>query len=313
MEKSLLEGDYIIVSKLHYGARLPITPLSIPFFHQRLTENIRSYLDWITLPYFRFPGFSEVHLGDVLVFNAPADPMEKDFPVDERTYYIKRCMGLAGDTFEIKNSLVYINGKAIPPPSEAENEYLVKTDTNALDEGKLHNLHIYDVNRMSSPGHYLIEMTRNTADSLRSWKNVISVAPNTPKHGQKDEELFPYSKDFNWNIDNFGPLIIPTKGMQVNLTTDSLPLYGKIITDYEHNKLEIRADSIFINGKYAKTYTFKMNYYFMMGDNRHYSQDSRYWGFVPEDHLVGKAVLVLTSIDKQNKRWRWERLFTRVK
>jgi signal peptidase I len=312
MEKTLLEGDYILVSKLHYGARLPITPLSIPFFHQHLTQNTASYLDWIHLPYFRFPGFSKIHINDILVFNAPADPQEKDFPVDERTYYIKRCMGRAGDTFELKNSLVYINGVPLPPPPEGESEWVVKTDTMALDFTKLRKLNVYDINSMTARGHYLVEMTRDAADSVRTWKNVLSVTPNLPLPGQKDEELFPYSKAFNWNLDNFGPFRIPKKGMQINLQSDSLALYGKIITDYEHNTLDIRHDSIFINGNYSTTYVFKMNYYFLMGDNRHYSQDSRYWGFTPEDHIVGKAVLILTSIDRQNKGWRWNRLFKAI-
>jgi len=312
MEKSLLEGDYIVVSKLHYGARLPMTPLSVPFFHQRLSTHLKSYLDWIQLPYFRFPGFSEIKLNDILVFNAPADPLEQDFPVDERTYYIKRCMGCAGDTFELKNALVYINGKAIPPPREAESEYVVKTDSVPLDYAKLRQLHINDLNSNSAKGHYLVEMTRDAADSIRQWKHVLSVTPNVAGKGQRDEELFPYSKNFLSNLDNFGPFRIPHKGMSITLSPDSLPLYGKIIADYEHVKVEVRGDTIFLDGKVSKTYTFRMNYYFMMGDNRHYSQDSRYWGFGPEDHVVGKAVLILTSLDRQNKGWRWDRLFKSI-
>jgi signal peptidase I len=313
MEKSLLQGDYIIVSKLHYGARLPITPLSVPFFHQRLSEHIKSYLDWIHFPYMRSPGFSEIKINDVVVFNAPADPDEQKFPVDERTYYIKRCMGRAGDTFELRNACVYINGQEIPLPAKAETEYVVKTDTSGLDFVELRALQVSDINSIPVAGHYLIEMTPEAADSIRKWKHVLSVSINAPLAGQKDPALFPFSKEFNWNLDNFGSFRIPRKGMTITLCPDSLPLYGKIITDYEHNKLEVSHDSVFLNGHPATTYTFRMNYYFMMGDNRHYSQDSRYWGFVPEDHIVGKAVLILTSIDRQNKHWRWDRLLTRVR
>ncbi len=313
MEKSLLQGDYIIVSKLHYGARVPQTPLSVPFFHQRLTEHLKSYLDWISLPYLRTPGFSEIKINDVIVFNAPAEPDEQGFPVDERTYYIKRCMGRCGDTFELRSAGVYINGQEIPLPAHAETEYVVRTDTSGLDMAELHKLQVSDINSIPVSGHYLIEMTPQAADSVRTWKHVLSVVQNIPTVKQKDDALFPFSKPFKWNLDNFGPFRIPRRGMTVHLNADSLPLYGKIIRDYEHNKLETGHDSVFINGKLATTYTFKMNYYFMMGDNRHYSQDSRYWGFVPEDHIVGKAVLILASVDKENKRWRWERLFTRVR
>ncbi len=310
MEKSLLKGDYILVSKLHYGARIPQTPLSLPFFHQRITDRLKSYLDWISLPYFRFPGFSSVKVNDVVVFNSPE---YQEYPVDQRTYYIKRCMGTPGDTFEIRGSAVFSNGKMIELPEQAESDYIVKTDSSALDSAKLEALHVTDMNTAPVSGHYLLELTKDAADSIRKWKHVVSVTLNIPKKGQKDEGLFPFGKSFNWNLDNYGPLLIPQKGASVKLSIDTLPLYQRIITEYEHNALETRHDSIFINGKYASQYTFKMNYYFVMGDNRHFSLDSRFWGFVPEDHLVGKAVVILTSINPSDKHWRWDRIFKKIK
>jgi signal peptidase I len=309
MEKSLLKGDYILVSKLHYGARMPLTPLSLPFFHQHLTERLKSYLDWISFPYYRFPGVSQMKINDIVVFNTPESD---EFPVDHRTYYIKRCMGTPGDTFEIRGSKVYANGKMIEAPLNQESDYIVKTDSTALDSARLQALNVTDMNVAPVHGHYLVELTSASADSIRTWKNVVSVTLNSPKKGQKDEGLFPYGKNFNWNLDNYGPMLIPRKGATVKLSIDTLPLYRKIIVEYEHNQLETRHDSIFINGKYTTDYVFKMNYYFMMGDNRHFSLDSRFWGFVPEDHVVGKAVLILTSIDRSTKHWRWDRVFKKI-
>jgi signal peptidase I len=310
MEKSLLKGDYILVSKLHYGGRVPMTVLSIPFFHQKLTDHLNSFLDWIEIPYLRLPGFSHIRCGDIVVFNTP---QELDYPTDQRTYYIKRCLGTPGDTFEIRKAETRINGQVIAIPPESESEYIVKTDSTPLQVKKLEELQVTDVRSTPMPGHYLLELTPSAADSIRRWKNVVSVLPNAPKKEQRDEDLFPNCKSFGWNLDHFGPICIPKKGMTITLNIDSLPLYQKIITIYEQHTLVTRNDSIFIDNIYSKHYTFKLNYYFMLGDNRHYSLDSRYWGFVPEDHIVGKAVLILASVDKENKHWRWNRLFKSVK
>ncbi|MFI5150078.1 MAG: signal peptidase I [Bacteroidia bacterium] len=313
MENTLLEGDYIMVSKLHYGARMPITPLSIPFFHQKLTDKIHSYVDWITLPYYRLPGFSEIKLNDVIVFNSPAEPDEKNMPVDERTYFIKRCTARAGDTMEIREGDVWINGKKLPMPVESEAEYVVRTDSTPLDSAHLIRMRMHPAAFTHVKGHYLLQLSPAAADSIRKWKNVVSVTLNAPKKGQADEVMFPASRKNNWNVNYYGPLVIPKKGMKVNLTADSMPFYEKLISEYEHNKVVHKHDSIFINGIYATSYICKMNYYFMMGDNRNSSWDSRYWGFVPEDHIVGKAVLILASIDRVNKHWRGDRILKRIK
>ncbi len=231
MQNSLFEGDYIVVNKLAYGARLPITPLSLPF------SNSTSYLNWIHLPYIRIPGYSQIKRNDVIVFNLPTDDK---VPVDERELYIKRCIALPGDTMRIDSGRIFINKK-------------LQTETGTQTK---------------------------IAVSAKNFYN-----PN----------FFPNNPRFHWNLDYFGPITIPKKGDSVKLTIDNLDLYRRIIEKYENNKLEIKGLNIYINSKLSSSYTFKMNYYFTLGDNRHNSIDSRYWGFVPEDHIVGRASMIVYS------------------
>ena len=298
MEKSLLCGDYILVSKLSYGSRLPNTPFSLPFAHQRFpfTENKKSYLQWVKFPYFRFFGSPDIEHGDVVVFNYP---MDNDYPVDQRTFYIKRCMGIAGDTLEIREGQVYINGQYNDHPEKLEFNYRISTDADSLNTDSLKALNILEGGKMNDKGDYWYTLSTDDIDHLKGMPHIVKIAPLLEKKGSYSDYMFPENEHFLWNVDYFGPLYIPKAGDSVELSVDSLPLYERIINVYENNELRVNNDSVFINNKYATHYTFKMNYFFMMGDNRHNSADSRFWGFVPEDHIVGKTVLVLMSIDKR--------------
>lgn len=314
MEKTLLVGDYILVSKIKYGSRIPMTPLAFPFSQQTLpfTENINSYLEWIKIPYVRLPGSSTIKNNDVVVFNFP---MEENRPVDQRTHYVKRCIAIAGDILELKESAVFINSKILVEPENVQFGYNIKTNEKDLDAEKLQELGITEGGRISNRGDYSFNLTHAAADSIKAFKNVEGITINSEKKDVFSDYIFPLNKKFPWNVDNFGPLIIPKAGDSVSISVVNLPLYQRIIRDYEKNDLEIKHDSIFINHQYVHTYIFKMNYYFMMGDNRHNSSDSRFWGFVPEDHIVGKAVVILTSINKKGNifhKIRWERCFSLI-
>ncbi len=310
MEKSLLTGDYVLVSKLSYGPRLPNTLLSFPFAHQRLpfTENTNSYLNWIKIPYKRLFGSPDIEHNDVVVFNYP---MESEHPVDQRVYYIKRCVAVSGDTLEIREGQVYINGKYNDVPEKLQFNYKILTDTDSIDSDALTKLGITEGGKMHNNGEYWFTLNTENVDKIKQVAHVTSVTPLLEKKGSYSDYMFPENEHFLWNVDFFGPIYIPKAGDSVKLTIESLPLYERIISIYEKNELRVNKDSVFINNIYSTHYTFKMNYFFMMGDNRHNSADSRFWGFVPEDHIVGKTVLVLLSIDKSDtgSNIRWDRWF----
>ncbi|MEB0261173.1 MULTISPECIES: signal peptidase I [unclassified Mucilaginibacter] len=323
MERSLLVGDFLFVSKVNYGARTPITPVAFPFAHHTMPIlGTKAYWDGIKLPYYRLPGLSEVKKGDVVVFNYPMEADSPYFrPVDKRENYIKRCQGAPGDTLSLINAQVYINSKAAPNPPGEQTDYAVTTNGMDLNPQILADLNVsyYD------PSQPTPTMTKDAAAKLKTYSNVKSITPNYKQPGMADPfnpvfpagypkyKLSPLNKDFDWNVDNYGPIIIPKKGWTVKLDSLTLPIYGRAIEVYEGNKLEIQHGNgkILINGKETTTYTFKMNYYWMMGDNRHDSLDSRYWGFVPEDHIVGKALFVWMSWDDNASffgKIRWSRL-----
>ncbi len=313
MEKSLLTGDYVIVNKMSYGPRLPNTPLSVPFVHQYLpfTEYTKSYLDWIKLPYMRLFGQPDVERNDIIVFNYP---MDTEHPVDQRTYYIKRCVAIAGDTMEVRNGLVYINNQLSDNVSNLQFNYKVTIKTDSLNSDSLLLLGITEGFRTNNKGEYWLTLSYENLEKIKSLKSITSITPVIDKKGSYNDFMFPSNEHFLWNIDFFGPLYIPKAGDSVRLAKDTLSLYERIISVYEHNELRVSNDSVFINEKYATHYTFKMNYYFMMGDNRHNSADSRFWGFLPEDHIVGKTVLVLMSVNKSDEtgKLRWDRWFKSV-
>jgi signal peptidase I len=350
MEKSLLVGDFLFVSKMSYGPKLPNTPLAFPFVHHTmpLTQFTKSYVEWIKWPFYRFPGFTTIKHGDVVVFNYPdgdtvalkqqnqsyyslirrygrEDVWNNKYqygdivarPVDKRENYIKRCIGLPGDTIQIIDEVVHINGKALDFPELSQFMYQVKTDGNPINKRLIGKLDITEEIQMTESGDQVITLTKESAAKLKQLPNVLAVDKIIQPKGFWQNYIFPFDSAFAWNVDNFGPLYIPKAGATVKLTLANLPLYSRIINAYELNSLEVKNGNILINGKVATTYTFKLDYYWMMGDNRHNSADSRFWGFVPVDHIVGKAVFVWLSLDNNKSLFdgkiRWSKLFRTIK
>jgi signal peptidase I len=328
LEKSLLIGDFLFVSKFHYGARTPMTTIAAPMVHDTLPViKTKSYLSWPQLPYFRFPGFEEIKKNDIVVFNWPADTVYKFFdrsgrsvikPIDKKSNYVKRCQGTPGDNLEIKNGTVYINGKELVLPERAKTQhaYFITYDTkNELDfEYLLNQVGSTDGAGFTSEKRdtvFVKALTNQGAETLRTVSGIKSVTKINSKIGEPTI----FSHHPNWNSDNLGPIYIPQAGKTVSLTKETLPLYKRLITQYEKHSLKVVGDAIFVDDKKVTTYTFAQDYYWMMGDNRNNSEDSRYWGFVPADHIVGKPVFIWMSWDTNGKglnKIRWDRLFTTV-
>lgn len=346
MEKSMLVGDYLFVSKVSYGPKIPNTPLSFPFAHHTMpgTINTKSYLEWIHLPYYRFPGFSKIEHNDVVVFNYPdGDTVAQNVqnrsyyslireegrrevwtnkrkygeiiarPADKRENYIKRCIGLPGDSLEIRDQIIYINGKELPSVGLKQYRYIVTTDGSVLSKRALDKLDVTEEIQQTAPDQYVVILTDKGAKAVADFSNVKSVRRYVVPAKQYTPYIFPYDTNYKWNEDNYGPILIPRKGLTIPININNISLYTRAIYNYEGNELKVDGNKIFINGVESTTYTFKLDYYWMMGDNRHNSADSRFWGFVPEDHIVGKAVFVWLSLDVNksltNGKIRWNKMF----
>ncbi|WP_299706997.1 signal peptidase I [uncultured Pontibacter sp.] len=308
MEKSMLVGDRLFVSKLHYGSRTPITPLQVPLTHQTIWgTEIPAYSDALQFRPLRLPGFSEIKRNDPVVFNFPD---EGEHPTDLRTHYVKRCIGVAGDSIEIRGRQVYLNGQPLDNPENMQYVYFVTTDK-VLQTKFFQERDITDVYQVQ--GGYVLHTTPAKAKALASLDFIGQVELQQMQVGEAEPGIF---GSHGWNRDNYGPLYIPEEGVTITITPETLPLYEKIILRYEQNEnAEVRDGKLYLDGQEAKSYTFRQNYYFMMGDNRHNSLDSRYWGFVPEDHIVGKPLFTWLSVDEEADLFdkiRWSRLFSWV-
>ena len=372
MEKTMLVGDYLFVSKFHYGPKLPNTPLSFPFVHHTmpLTDHSPSYLEWIKRPYERLAGLEDVSRNDIVVFNFPEgdtvcagmqaasyyalvrnygrkailqDKIVGDIivrPVDKKENYIKRCTAVSGDSIKIVNSQMYVNGKRQETFNDMQYNYFIVTGEQSINKKFLRKYGISnedaessqrfiqiqdDINFIKSDSIlskynmanlYIFPLTPKKAESLKQNPFVKAVVRYVKPVGQYNDGVFPHAPQFYaWNEDNFGPLYIPKKGDVLNLTEANIHIYERLIRVYEHNELKIDGRNIYINGEKATKYQVKMNYYWMMGDNRHNSADSRFWGFVPEDHVVGKALMVWFSSDKDKSfpaNVRWDRILTMI-
>lgn len=310
MEGTQLTGDYLFVSKYSYGARMPFTPVSVPFLESTV-YGIKTYWDGIRLHYFRLPGLADPKKGDIVVFNKPeeADP-SYNRPVDTRTTLIKRCQAAPGDVLTIVNGQVYIDGKAAVNAPSAQTSYTVVTDGKDLNPQIFEDLNI-TLRQQFNASTYEMIIPNNNVAILKGYSNIRSITKMVAPAGTADAEIFPHDAKFKWNLDNFGPLKLPKKGWTVPLNDSTIVLYRRAIELYENNKVEVDGKNILINGKKASNYTFKMNYYWMMGDNRHDSLDSRFWGYVPEDHVIGKAMITFMSIDSTKDifhKVRWNRV-----
>lgn len=318
MEKSMLIGDFLFVSKVAYGPRVPMTPLAVPLVHHTVPFfGTKSYSESLKFPYHRMKGLGKIKRNDCVVFNWPAEKLGR--PIDKKENYVKRCVGIPGDILELTESELIVNGapQEVFKGIKEQWHYKLKTNGTGLNTKILYEK--YDITEGGygrNRNEYNLTLTNENRDALASFSNISSIIRKVEKKGVFANYIFPHNENYAWNIDNFGPIKVPAAGDKINLTITNLLIYKDIIERYENNKLEIIENQIYINDKLSENYIFKMNYYWMMGDNRHNSADSRFWGFVPEDHIVGKALFIWMSWDKNAKglkKIRWNRLFTSVK
>ncbi|MCF6294112.1 MAG: signal peptidase I [Flavobacteriaceae bacterium] len=337
LEKSLLVGEFLFVSKFHYGARVPMTTVAAPMVHDTIPfikkksylfddhKNSSSWKNKLQLPYMRIPGFEKIERNDIVVFNSPADTLfdmnnpnvDRNYykPIDKKTNLVKRCVGIAGDSLEVRNGYVYINGKqnVLPDRAQLQFSYYVQPKTSQFSPKQMKDMYgITDpfgiINNQNT--YKFVAISDEAMSKFKNHPNVVSVTPIIEEKGIRNFGIFPHNPNYNWNNDFFGPIYIPEAGKTIDINLEVLPLYKRVITEYENNDLRIEGNQIYINDKLANTYTFKQDYYWMMGDNRHNSLDARAWGFTPYDHVVGKPVFIWMSWDGKNPRW--SRFFTTV-
>ncbi|HOX84053.1 MAG TPA: signal peptidase I [Chryseolinea sp.] len=332
MENSLLVGDFLFVSKFHYGTRTTSTPLQIPLTHQKIWfTNIPSYLEWIKLPQYRLPGISSVKRGDVVVFNVPPQELNEGilYPVDLKTNYIKRCVALPGDSLKIVDRQVFNNNEPLPNPPEMQYNYIVESKTQIsernFDHFEIGEEDINDIQTLNDRVVYNLSLSKSKVDKMKEEKLSYIISIELDEKDNSKGNVLPYYRNQNapslnfknWSIDDFGSLWIPKEGVTIPINESTLTLYGTTIRLYEHNDdAKIENGKLLIDGKEVTEYTFKQDYYFMMGDNRHNSLDSRFWGFVPEDHIVGKAFFIWLSINKDADfvhKIRWSRFFNLIR
>ena len=368
MEKSLLIGDHLFVSKVAYGPRMPNTPIAFPFTQHTIPGlNTNSWSNLVIWQYKRLAGFGKVKNNDPIVFNFPAGDtvvvdeqatsyyeivrrtardykMNDEFlgreiktddeyiqqatrdirsrrdiiyrPVDRRDNYVKRCIAIPGDTMLIRAGIVYINGKELADNGTQQMVYVVGTNGTSINPKAFERLSVNRSDQRMIGSTYWLPLTKSSAQAIAQFANVTEVSPVLTPEDEWDPRVFPHDSLYKWNEDNFGPLWMPKKGATVQLDSSNISLYKQIINIYENNELKVEGATIYINGQPATSYTFKMDYYWVMGDNRNNSADSRYWGFVPEDHVVGKPKFIWLSLDREAqglKKIRWKRMFMRVR
>lgn len=384
LERTLRVGDLLFVSKFHYGARTPMTAIAAPMVHDTLPViGTPSYLNKPQIPYFRLPGFKDIERMEIVVFSWPADTVRQFFvaeqgvrkPIDKKSNYVKRCVGIPGDSIEVRDGYVYANGKQLELPDRAKPQFdYIAYSSKGVSSKMLLESGVADFNRiyvaqslnqnqqiaLANNGYRayqqgqniqiladmngippefvrqhrlalqevtdrqrLVTLTQEMKEKLEKNPGIDSLVRNVEPKGKRDMRLFPQNENYPWNYSNMGPIYIPERGKTVALNLDVLPLYKKIIREYEGNTLSVSGNEISINGQVADSYTFKQDYYWMMGDNRDHSEDSRAWGYVPEDHIVGTPIFIWMSFDnftdaagRVNKIWkwkpRWDRIFTTV-
>jgi signal peptidase I len=313
MARNLISGDFIIINKVEFGARLPITPLAIPFLPARKNQaSPKYYLDWISLPYIRIPGYSKINHNDIIAFN---NPEEEDIPIDKRIKLVKRCIALPGDTFSISKDEIFVNHKKI----EIKNiqfEYFVKVKGRNLSKHLIDKYQINEGVEINNFGEYDLFLMPSQADSMANEKEIANVVRETNSLYFSKNDVFPHDPRLGWTSSNYGPIIIPKAKTKLIMNTKNIIMYKYIIEKYEGCTVTISSDSIFINNTLAKNYYFKNNYYFMLDDNRDNANDSRFWGFLPESHIIGKAAFILVSLNPSIsgfKKIRWNRSLIRVK
>ena len=347
MESSMLVGDKLFVSKLHYGPRIPQTPIALPFLHNQIPfSGAKCYSELVSLPYMRLPGFSSIDNKDIVVFNWPdGDTTTFEYqstvsyryltrmmgeaevdrrytvmtrPVDRRDNYVKRCLAIAGDSLQIIEGNVYINGKLQSPPENVQHLHIVSTNGNPIRKKFFIEMDLGSTEyKKTGVNTYEVHLSEAKAEKFRALTNVTNVEKVIHPKGKGDPNIFPNAKGMDWNVDNFGPIWIPQKGATIQLDSANIVMYSRAIKAYEDNEgYIVKNGQAYMDGEPINEYTFKMDYYWMMGDNRHNSQDSRVWGYVPEDHIVGTPIFVWLSNKGEDVSWgnlfskiRWDKTF----